>query len=239
MASGDRDDYDDPSSDPQLLLLNRPQLHQPLRYTIIQLTAMPKCEKSTKRVKYWRRIINDSRRRTSRAIFDVDNENESPVRPVGCLMSRRVQLLDTTVSDTGISSQNRKRGAATIDKAETSCRSFSSQNQQMAKKKKPSTQAFTEIPTMEDDKKLDIPSAKNEVVQDTVLPDQAIFSQNVLNCGRVLKPVSHIQNAGTASRKLSLPTVQSSKHPDLNVITPKTVAKVIQGKYKNHLTQTF
>jgi hypothetical protein len=37
-------------------------------------------------------------------------------------------------------------------------------------------------------------------------------------------------------QQLVLPTVSSSNHPDLNVISPKTVHQLIQGQYKNQLT---
>ncbi|KAG1707124.1 hypothetical protein DVH05_026320 [Phytophthora capsici] len=40
---------------------------------------------------------------------------------------------------------------------------------------------------------------------------------------------------GSSLSKMLLPTVYSSKHPDLNVITPETVAKVQRGDFKDQL----
>lgn len=44
-----------------------------------------------------------------------------------------------------------------------------------------------------------------------------------------------IKSASAPPQEAVLPTVYSSKHPDLNVITPETVAKLLRGDFKEHL----
>ncbi|CAH0493748.1 unnamed protein product [Peronospora farinosa] len=158
-----------------------------------------------------------------------------------------LQQLKETLSDSErpCSGQDRKRVAALLfddTEVELSPASVLSQ-QQFVKKKVKTGEKTSKIRVVKNNDAGDKRVLRRAMSSQKVLtlghlsPFSMGISPKLLHCHTSKLSISDFKDVSPSSLEPLLPTVYSSKHPDLNVITPETVAEVLRGDYKNKLVQ--
>ncbi|KAH7459420.1 M-phase inducer phosphatase 3 [Phytophthora ramorum] len=236
------------------LLSERLQLSTPPRSPPTRQSTVQNSEKPSKKALGRSRRLQDrdvgNSRRTPRAIFNEENDDITehsslqPAQTEHSMTSDVLQVLETSESekvqksgdfeDAGPYCQDRKRPAAgqAQDGVELSPRSHLSQ--QKAGKKKSKLQMNRMQVT---------PSGRGEIVLKRAASSQTVLTSGSLSPAPVLPP--RLLRYHTSEQSMNvmsavplkpiLPTVYSGRHPDLNVITPGTVANVLRGEFKDEL----